>query len=109
MVYGDYFEIDLFDSELKEKAKELVELDKKYPQLVPQHVYLLEELAELQKEVTKDQRNKGDMDHIKEEIADVMCTLLTYTYDKGIDINQLRDVMIHKFNRGISRVRSGEQ
>lgn len=109
IIYGDFFETDLFDSELKEKAKELVELNKNFNQPVSQHVYLLEEFSELQKEVMKDQRNKGNVDHIKEEIADVMCALLTYMYDKGIDINQLRDVMIHKFNKGISQVRSGEQ
>ena len=43
---------------------------KKYT-LNKQYVVAIEELAELQKELTKALRSKGDIDHIAEEIADV--------------------------------------
>ena len=40
-----------------------------------QQVVAIEELSELQKEITKNLRGKGDLDHMAEEIADVRIML----------------------------------
>lgn len=99
----------MFNNELKEKAKELVDLDRAYVKPVNQSVYILEEMAELSKEILKDQRKKGNREHIKEEIADVLCTILTYAYSKNIDVDELESMMMKKYDRGISRILVGEQ
>ena len=45
-----------------------------------QYVVAIEELAELQKELTKALRSKGDIDHTAEEIADVEIMLEQLKY-----------------------------
>lgn len=98
----------MFDNELKEMAKELANLDKACG--ANQSVYILEEMAELSKEILKDQRKKGNREHIKEEIADVLCTILTYAHSKNIDVDELKTLMMEKYDRGISRLlTTGEQ
>lgn len=99
----------MFDTRLKELANTLVEGDYACQKRVSQSVYILEEMSELSKEILKDQRFKGDIDHIKEEMADVLCTILTYAVDKGINVDELRDIMIEKFKSGINRFYGGEQ
>lgn len=99
----------MFDNELKELAETLVKGDYECEKRVHQHVYLLEEMSELSKEILKDQRFKGDIEHIKEEMADVLCTMLTYACDKNINIDELRNIMVEKFSRGIKRLSFGEQ
>lgn len=56
--------------EIKEFAKHIIE---KYGDL--QLIIACEELSELQKEICKHLRNKGDLNHIKEEMADVQLML----------------------------------
>lgn len=75
----------MFDKELTKMAETLVERNYKCEKKIPQSVYILEEMG------------------------DVLCTLLTYAYDKKIDINDLRNEMIKKFERGIERLNYGEQ
>ncbi len=99
----------MFDSELMEKATLLVRKDFTAEKRVPQHVYLIEEMSELIKEVSKDQRHKGNPDNIKEEIADVLCTILTYSSSIDLDFDDVRNIMIKKFDRGIARLDKGEQ
>lgn len=99
----------MFDDELKQKAKELVDFDGLMVDRAPQSIYILEEMTELSKEILKDSRYKGDLENIKEEMADVLCTILTYAYSKNINIDDLRDIMIQKLDRGISRIKLGEQ
>lgn len=99
----------MFDNELMEKAALLVHKDFKAEKRVPQHVYLIEEMSELIKEVSKDQRYKGNPENIKEEIADVLCTLLTYSLSIDLDFDEVRNIMVNKFDRGIARLDRGEQ
>lgn len=56
--------------EIKDFAKQMIE---KFGDL--QLVIACEELSELQKEICKHLRNKGDITHIKEEMADVQLML----------------------------------
>lgn len=64
-----------------------------------QKVIAIEELSELQKEITKDLRGKGNKEHIAEEIADVyiMLSQLTMMYDiDNISINVIIDSKIER-------------
>lgn len=97
------------NSRLIEKANELVLCDCKAQRRVSQSVYLIEEMAELIKEITKSERFKGDIGHIQEEIADVLCTILTYSVSTGICFEDINNIMIQKFDRGIERLKHGEQ
>ncbi|MCM1179381.1 MAG: hypothetical protein NC347_03935 [Clostridium sp.] len=99
----------IFDSELCEKAKVLVMADCEMEKRVPQSVYLIEEMSELTKEITKEQRFKGDRNHVKEEVADVLCTILTYSTSINIDFEEIRNIMLKKLNRGIDRLANNEQ
>lgn len=99
----------MFDDELMEKATLLVQKDLEAEKRVPQHVYLVEEMSELIKEVSKDQRYKGNVDSIKEEIADVLCTILTYSLSIDLRFDDVRKIMVNKFDRGIARLDEGEQ
>jgi len=56
--------------EIKDFAKQMIE---KFGDL--QLIIACEELSELQKEICKHLRNKGDLNHIKEEMADVQLML----------------------------------
>lgn len=98
----------MFNSEIKNLAVDLVMLNKCKTK-IPQSVYLLEEMSELSKEILKKERYKGSIGNIKEEMADVLCTILTYAVDNDIDVNDLEMYMIQKFKRGIDRVKMGEQ
>jgi len=99
----------MFDNELMEKAASLLQKNLTAEKRVPQHVYLIEEMAELTKELSKDLRYKGNPEHIREEIADVLCTLLTYSLSINLDFDEVRNIMVDKFNRGIARLDEGEQ
>lgn len=98
-----------FDGPIFQQAKKLVDLNNDFSDPIPQSVYLLEEMNELSKEVLKDQRHKGNIKRIKEEMADVLCTLLTYSVDKGIDVDELKEFVFIKLKRALSRIEKGER
>lgn len=99
----------MFNDELKNLAVDLVMLDNKCEVKISQAVYILEEMSELSKEILKQERFKGSIDNIKEEMADVLCTILTYAVDNNIDVEDLEKYMVQKFKRGIARIKVGEQ
>lgn len=99
----------MFDEELKELAKELVNGNYGCEKPVSQSVYILEEMSELSKEILKYQRSKGDPDHLREEMADVLCTILTYAVDMRVNVDDLRPIIVKKLKRGIDRLTEGEQ
>lgn len=69
-----------------------------------QRIVAIEELSELVKELTKDLRNIGDLDHIAEEMADVEIVLeqlkIIYDNKKLVDkfkVNKLKRLKINMF------------
>lgn len=92
----------MFGDEMGYKAERLVQLNSDYKG-IDQSVYILEEMAELTKEIIKDLRGKGNKERIEEEMADVLCTILTYAIYKDIDIHGLEDIVNKKIDRGIDR------
>ena len=69
-----------------------------------QSVVCMEELAELQKEISKQLRGNGDKIHLTEEIADVYICLDMLTKMYNIDLEQLKDEMYMKLNRTENRI-----
>lgn len=92
----------MFGDEIGYKAERLVYLNSDYKG-IDQSMYILEEMAELSKEILKDLRGKGNKERIEEEMADVLCTILTYSIYKDIDIHGLEDIINKKIDRGIDR------
>lgn len=77
-------------------------IDKSTPQI--QKVIAIEELSELQKEIAKDLRGKGNKENIIEEIADciIMIEQLKIMYD--ISDKEIYDVVEEKLERTIKRL-----
>lgn len=77
-------------------------IDKSTPQI--QKVIAIEELSELQKEITKDLRGEGSKEHIGEEIADclIMINQLINMYD--IDKISLEVIIDEKIERTMKRL-----
>ena len=63
-----------------------------------QLIVAIEELSELIKEICKDIRDMGDVDHLAEEVADVeiMCEQLRFIYDFGDKVDGWKE---YKLNR----------
>lgn len=66
--------------------------------LLMQSIVALEELSEAQKEICKCLRDKGNLDHLAEEIADAAIMLEQMTHYFGID-EQVREHMDKKVRR----------
>lgn len=65
---------------------------------------LFEEMAELQKEVCKELRGKGDIQHITEEMADVNIMLQQMQLIYGITDEQVEQVVQKKIERTLDRI-----
>ena len=72
---------------IEEQIPEKLNYDSRYL------ILCIEELSELQKELTKTLRNKADHDGIKEEIADVMLCLLSLMQMFDISKDDIRAIM----------------
>lgn len=69
-----------------------------------QKAMLFEEMAELQKEVCKDLRGKGDIQRIAEELADVNIMLQQIQLIYGITDEQVEQVVQDKIERTLDRI-----
>lgn len=69
-----------------------------------QSVVCMEELAELQKEISKFIRGSGDRVHLTEEIADVYICLDMLQRMYNVDTEQLQDEIFCKQNRTLKRL-----
>lgn len=64
-----------------------------------QKAMLFEEMAELQKEVCKELRGKGDIQHIAEELADVYIMIQQMQLIYGITDEKIEQVVQKKIER----------
>lgn len=64
-----------------------------------QKVMVIEEMSELTKELCKELRNRGNVDHIAEELADVEITLAQIKLIYGIDelVQQHKEFKLNRF------------
>jgi len=67
--------------------------------LTMQMTVALEEMSELQKEITKYLRGKGSKEHLTEEIADVRIMLAQLSYFLNIDNEDILKVIQYKLHR----------
>lgn len=64
-----------------------------------QKIVAIEELSELQKEITKDLRGKGNRDHILEELADVIIITDEVTDMYGFTKEEIEAKIMSKYQR----------
>lgn len=69
-----------------------------------QHIVAIEELSELQKEITKTLRGYENRDHLIEEIVDVKIMLEQLILMHNITSSEQDDLMIKKVNRLMCRL-----
>lgn len=74
------------------------------PQL--QTVVAIEEMSELQKELTKFLRGNGKKKHLTEEVADALIMITQIQIIYGISDEDVREVMDYKLNRLRERVQN---
>ena len=60
---------------------------------LPAEIFCIEECSELQKELTKTLRNKGDRAHIVEELTDVFLTMSAIRYKHGISAREMQIII----------------
>lgn len=68
----------------------------------------LEELSELQKELTKQLRNKGNMHDLVEEMADVYICLKTIQAGMFISDREINEAIVEKTDRYLRRQKAGD-
>jgi len=68
----------------------------------------LEELSELQKELTKQLRNKGNMRDLVEEMADVYICLKTIQTGMYISDREINEAIVEKADRYLRRQKAGD-
>lgn len=70
----------------------------------PQKMMLLEEMAELQKEICKDMRYDPDLEAITEEVADVLIMMEQVQMMYRIDETKLHEITNSKLRRQLKRM-----
>lgn len=73
-------------------------------QNIVQKFIAIEELSELNKEITKDLRGNGNKENIKEEIADVYIMLSQLIIIYEIDKDKIDEMIEYKINRTKERL-----
>lgn len=68
----------------------------------------VEELSELQKELTKQLRNKGNMHDLVEEMADVYICLKTIQTGMFISDREINEAIVEKTDRYLRRQKAGD-
>lgn len=69
--------------------------------LEKQLIVAIEEMAELQKELTKILRNQGDIDRLAEEVADVeiMLEQVRYFYGLGLSVETVKKLKLERLEK----------
>lgn len=93
--------------EIRKEIKNFITVKTKNCKTI-QEVYVIEECAELIKELCKFQRGKGNDEHTVEEMADVIGTILTICEMRGYDYELLKQNIIYKLKRGQERLSKGD-
>ena len=72
---------------------------------------VIEEMSELTKELCKELRNRGNVDHIAEELADVEITLAQIKLIYGIDelVQQHKEFKLNRFANIMKNLKEKQQ
>ena len=84
----------MINKELYDKALATYGLEK-------QLIVAIEEMAELQKELTKILRGTGDIDHLVEEVADaeIMLEQIRYFYGLGLSVETVKELKLKRLEK----------
>lgn len=84
----------MINKELYDKALKTYGLEK-------QLIVAIEEMAELQKELTKILRGIGDIDHLAEEVADaeIMLEQIRYFYGLGLSVETVKELKLKRLEK----------
>lgn len=85
--------------------EELIQVIKNYG-IHSQTIMLFEEMSELQKEVCKLYRKRGTIDHVIEELADVVIMLEQLQLMLNLEENKLQEIVDYKMDRLKKRMES---
>lgn len=80
------------------------EFERMFRGVTDQKVYVREEMAEVLKEFSKEERNKGNPEHIVDEEIDLISTLFIDLRRRGVSFEQIFSG--DKFRRAISRYKT---
>lgn len=69
-----------------------------------QHIVAIEELSELQKEITKWLRGEDNRDHLQEEIADVLLMIDQIIAMHGFELKNILAIQEEKISRTVNRM-----
>ena len=75
--------------------------------ITSQKIMVIEEMSELTKELCKELRNRGDVSHIAEELADVEITLaqLKMIYNIHQAVAEQKDFKLKRFARNMAELK----
>lgn len=75
-----------------------------------QKVMVIEEMSELTKELCKELRNRGNVENIADELADVEITLaqLKMIYNIHDLVNEHRDFKLRRLAKNMAEIRAGK-
>lgn len=73
-----------------------------------QTVVAIEEMSELQKELTKYIRGQGSREHLIEEVADVLIMITQIQIMYALSDEEIKEVVDFKLNRLKERIGNGE-
>ena len=84
--------------------KEIYEKALKKWGLEKQLIVAIEEMTELQKELTKILRGIGDIDHLVEEVADaeIMIEQIRYFYGLGLSVETVKELKLKRLEKRLN-------
>lgn len=88
---------------VKEFEKSIDDCEVTFRGKIPQSIYIREEIAEVLKELSKEERYKGDPDHIVEEEIDLITTLFVDLRRRGVPFEKIFNGSIIKTKRAMGR------
>lgn len=74
-----------------------------------QHIYVMEECAELMQECSKYLRGKGDSKKLAEETADVVAASLIMLRDMNVSESELFSMIRQKYDRAVERFKNSKE
>lgn len=75
----------------------------------PQHIYVMEECAELMQECSKYLRGKGNSENLTAEIADVLAASLVILRDMNVSESELFSMIKQKYDRAVERFKNSKE
>lgn len=94
----------------KEQEKQIYKDAIEFFGVTSQKIMVIEEMSELTKELCKELRDRGDIGHIAEELADVEITLAQIKMIYGIHqaVEEQKDFKLNRFARNMAELKKAK-